>query len=264
MFRPRPLIGVTGPSRSAFPSWFFIRLLVWLAGGKCVQIRPNSPLPSKKFSGLILGGGADVDPSRYKEKLITTLKEESGKNQRRYRYFLFYVFIWLFRRLFSLQFTTQREDKERDHLEFQILQRAVENRIPIFGICRGAQVLNVFFGGSLHQEIADFYTEQPHLNTILPKSTVVVDPQSRLYEIIGKKFIRVNSLHHQAVKTLGKSLKISAKEPNGIIEAIEHTELPFVIGVQWHPEFLLPYPRQRKLFAKFVEASRTANPILIG
>jgi len=261
MFKRRPLIGVTGPSRSSIPSWFFIRLLIWLAGGRTVYIRPDGPLPKIELAGLILGGGADIDPTRYKEKLISTYREESHDKRRRNSHFLFFVFIWLFRKLLSLEFTTQREDKERDKLEFHILSQAIEKKVPILGICRGAQLINVYFGGSLHQEIADFYTEQPHLHSILPKSTIIVDPSTRLYSILQKKYTRVNSLHHQSVKTLGKNLRIAAQEPNGIVEAIEHTELPFVIGVQWHPEFLMPYPRQRRLFRELVEASRKANPV---
>lgn len=264
MGKRRPLIGVTGPSRASIPSWYFIRLMVWLSGGSCVHIKPNSPLPKKELTGLILGGGADIDPTLYKEKLMTTIKEEREQHPRRkIPHFVFFVFIWLFRKLLSLEFTTQREDKERDKLEFHILKQAVDRKVPILGICRGAQLINVYFGGSLHQEIADFYTEQPHLNTVLPKSTILIDPQSRLYSILQKKYTRVNSLHHQSVKTLGKNLKVVAQEPNGIVEAIEHTQLPFVIGVQWHPEFMVPYRRQRKLFRELVRAARKADPVLL-
>lgn len=260
MLKHRPLIGITAPSHSSMPSWFLIRLLIWHAGGRSIAIRPNRPLPAKKLCGLVLGGGADIDPALYKEKLIPTLKSETRKRKRLGPHFVFFVFVWLFRKLFSLEFTTLKEDKERDRLEYDILTQAIKNEIPILGICRGAQLINVYFGGSLHQEIADFYTEQPHLNTILPKATVVIDPESRLHSIIGKRFTRVNSLHHQSVKTLGENLKIVAKEPSGIVEAIEHTKLPFVIGVQWHPEFLLPYPRQRRIFRELVAASRKAKP----
>jgi putative glutamine amidotransferase len=260
----RPLIGVTGPSRSSIPSWFFIRLMIWWAGGRCVHIRPNCPLPKKPLAGLVLGGGADIDPSLYKEKLISTYKVASQETKRKNWHFFYFIFIWLFRKLFSLEFTTQREDKERDELEFGILKQVIERQLPILGICRGAQLINVYFGGSLHQDIAEFYTEQPYLNSILPKSTIIIEPHSRLHSILGKKYTRVNSLHHQSVKTVGQKLKIVAREPNGIVEAIEHSDHPFLIGVQWHPEFLIPYRTQRKIFKQLVEASqKNTKPVQI-
>ncbi|MEZ0390571.1 MAG: gamma-glutamyl-gamma-aminobutyrate hydrolase family protein [Pseudobdellovibrionaceae bacterium] len=263
MPKHRPLIGVTSPSRSSLPSWYFIRIIIWWAGGRSVRIRPDSPLPKKNLDGLILGGGADIDPTRYKEKVLPALqqvsKEVPSKNWR----FFYFVFIWLFRKLLSLEFTTQKEDKQRDELEFHILRLAVEKQIPVLGICRGAQLLNVFFGGSLYQEIAEFYTEQPYLNTVLPKSTILVKTDSRLHSILKKKLTRVNSLHHQSVKTLGQNLKIAAQEPNGVVEAIEHPDFPFLIGVQWHPEFLIPYRAQRRIFKELVEASRKSQSVCL-
>lgn len=260
MLKHRPLIGVTGPSRSSIPSWFFIRIMIWLAGGKCVHIRPDGPLPKKPLAGLVLGGGADIDPERYKEKLIRTYQKASRETKKNWHFF-FFIFIWLFRKLFSLEFTTQKEDKKRDELEFHILNQVIDHKLPVLGICRGAQVLNVHFGGSLHQDIEEFYTEHPYLNTILPKSTILIDPQSKLHSILKKKYTRVNSLHHQSVKEIGKDLRIVAKEPNGIVEAIEHPDYPFLIGVQWHPEFLIPYKTQRRLFKELVKASQKSSPV---
>src|SRR4051794_40319600 len=94
----RPLIGATGPSRASIPSWFFIRILIWWAGGRCVLIRPDCPLPKKPLSGLVLGGGADINPALYKEKLLETYKTESHKVRKKNRHFFFFVFIWLFRK----------------------------------------------------------------------------------------------------------------------------------------------------------------------
>lgn len=258
--RRRPYIGVTGPSRSSLPAWFFIRLQIFLAGGRAVRITPGQPLPPKELSGLILGGGADIDPVLYREKLLPTIRKESH-HRRKNRHFFMHIFVWMIRKVFSLEFTTQKEDKERDRLEYWILNQVVDQKLPILGICRGAQLLNVYFGGSLFQDIAEFYREQPQLQTVLPKSTVIIEPQSRLYSIFRKKYMRVNSLHHQSVKTLGANLKISAQEPSGVVEAIEHTQMPFVIGVQWHPEFLITYRRQRLLFRALVRAARRAAPV---
>jgi len=261
MFARRPRIGVTGPRRSSLPAWYFIRLSIWWAGGVAVHITPGKPLPQCELQGLVLGGGADIDPAHYKEKVLPALKEASHETPQKNFDFFLIVFIWLSRKIFSLEFTTQREDKERDQLEFEILHQAVEQEIPILGICRGSQLINVFFGGSLHQDIAHFYVEQPILQTLLPKATVWVEPASRLHSIFQRQHMRVNSLHHQAVKSLGRDLQIAAFEPNGIIEAIEHTKLPFVIGVQWHPEFLLTFRLQRRLFTELVKAARVAKPL---
>lgn len=261
--RKRPLIGVTCPSRSSIPAWFFIRWQIWMAGGRAIRITPKDPLPHKQVSGLILGGGADIDPVRYKEKVIPTIKQESHQVRHKNKHFVIGVLVWLSRKLFSLEFTTQLEDKERDELEFQIVEKAVQKKLPILGICRGAQLLNVYFGGSLHQDIADFYTEQPHLHSVLPLSTVIIDPQSRLHSILHKKYTKVNSLHHQSVKTVGLNLKAVAHETNGLIEAIEHLELPFVIGVQWHPEFMVTDRRQRRIFQSLVQEASKAEPLAL-
>lgn len=257
----KPRIGVTCPSRSSLPAWYFIRISVWLAGGQAVRITPCRPLPEQELQGLIFGGGADIDPVRYKEKVLPALKEASHETPHKNFDFFLIVFIWLSRKIFSLEFTTQREDKERDQLEFELLHQAIDHQLPVLGICRGSQLINVFFGGSLHQDIGHFYVEQPILQTLLPKSTVLIEPSSQLHSIFGHKYLRVNSLHHQAVKSLGKDLQISAIEPNGVIEAIEHTKLPFVVGVQWHPEFLLTIRKQRRIFAALVKAARAAVPL---
>lgn len=261
MFKKRPLIGVTVPTRSSIPAWFFIRLQVWLAGGHALRISPCRPLPAKGISGLILSGGADIEPRRYREKLIPTIREQSQQVRHKNKHFFVQVFVWLIRKIFSLEFTTLREDKERDELELHLLHQAVTRQIPILGICRGAQLLNVYFGGTLHQEIADFYTEQPHLHSILPKSTILIEPHSRLYAILRKKYTRVNSLHHQSVKTLGFNLRIVAQEPGGVVEGIEHTQMPFLLGVQWHPEFLITDRRQRQLFDALIKEARLVTPL---
>lgn len=261
LWRKRPLIGVTGPSRSSIPAWFFIRLQIWIAGGRAIHIRPGCPLPKRELAGLVLGGGADIDPALYREKLIPTIKRESLHVKHRNRHFFVSIFVWMIRKIFSLDFTTQLEDRQRDELEFGILRQVIDKKVPILGICRGAQLLNVYFGGTLYQDIADFYNEKPQLQTILPISTIIIEPQSQLYSILRKKYTRVNSLHHQSVKTLGSNLRIVAQEPSGVVEAIEHTQLPFVIGVQWHPEFLITYRRQRQLFQALVQQARRTEPV---
>jgi len=262
--RSRPRIGVTGPSRSSLPAWYFIRMSIWLAGGSAVRITPCKALPQFGLQALVFGGGADIDPVRYKEKVLPTLKEASHQTRHKNFDFFLIVFIWLSRKLFSLEFTTQKEDKERDRLEFDLMEQAVRQKLPVLGICRGAQLINVFFGGTLHQDIAHFYVEQPILQTLLPRSTILIEASSQLHGILKRRYLQVNSLHHQAVKTLGQDIQIVAIEPNGIVEAIEHTKLPFVIGVQWHPEFLLTFRRHRRIFLELVNAAKKTEPLVFA
>jgi putative glutamine amidotransferase len=257
--RRRPIIGVAVPNRGSWPAWVCIRLLVRLSGGKAVRITPSRPNPRYELDGLILSGGADIHPERYKEKLVQTIKIESSLLRRWNKRMILSVFIWIFRKLFSVKTPVgPNESKMRDALEFSLLEEAVKKCQPVLGICRGAQLINVFFGGSLFQDIKPFYIEQPELHTALPRQRVFIDHDSLLYKIFGKSFIQVNSLHFQSVNHLGKGLKITAKDANGIVEGVEHTQCPFVIGVQWHPEFLLFHESQRRLFKALISRARAA------
>lgn len=234
------------------------RLLIWLAGGRAVRITPKQPRPDVRFDGLVIGGGADIDPARYKEKLIESVKKEKKRALRWGMLFLFPFLLWLARKLFSLQFTSQREDKGRDDLEFPLVKHAVAHHIPVLGICRGAQLLNVALGGTLYQDISTFYVERPQLHTVLPKVRISIDRQSQLWRIFRRRSARVNALHHQAVKDLGRGLKVTARDSNGIVEAIEKPGRAFCVGVQWHPEFLPHFHSQRLLFRNLVCAARKA------
>ncbi len=153
-------------------------------------------------------------------------------------------------------------DMERDALELSLARRAVEKGKPLLGICRGCQVLNVALGGTL-------YTHLPHqlensLEHSLPgmqrrtlAHTVRIQPESRLGRILGEPILWVNSLHHQGVAELGDGLRASAWAEDGLIEGIELENRSFVIGVQWHPEWLTDQEPMRRLFRQLiVEASR--------
>ncbi|NPA03336.1 MAG: gamma-glutamyl-gamma-aminobutyrate hydrolase family protein [Epsilonproteobacteria bacterium] len=144
------------------------------------------------------------------------------------------------------------KEKERDELEKRLLEIAFKHHLPIFGICRGMQMINLFFGGTLHQEIQDLDLNSPHPNSPLPIHLVHIFPNTKLYSILQKDRVKTNALHHQAVDKLGEGLKINAKDKNGIVQGIEHTER-FILGVQWHPEYLPYIPLQRKLFLAFKE-----------
>ncbi|MBR9988338.1 MAG: gamma-glutamyl-gamma-aminobutyrate hydrolase family protein [Gemmatimonadetes bacterium] len=181
--------------------------------------------------GIVLSGGEDVEPSRYGEKPSPAL----GATLR-----------------------------ERDEMEFTALDCALQRDMPVFGICRGCQVLNVHFGGSLYQDID---TERPgHLlhQQLAPwgQSThaATVRPDSLLRRIIGTDELHINSFHHQAVKELGRDLRVVARADDGLVEAIEHESRAWVLGVQWHPErgeaAAPDTDPDRRLFASFRDAVR--------
>ncbi len=257
-YKKKPVVAITGPVRGGWLSWLLLKFLVKNAGGKAFRITANSYNPKTSFDALILGGGADIDPARYKEKIISTIKHES-KNVRRINYFfLIPIFLWLLRKIFSLHFATVNEDKRRDDFELRILGRATELDIPVLGICRGAQLINVFFNGSLYQDIKDFYVEKPQLRTALPRVRVHIEHSSRLHKIFNRNFVMVNSLHNQSIKKLGHGLRVSATDSQNIIEAIEHKENRFIVGVQWHPEFLPHIEKQRRLFFTLIKEATNA------
>jgi putative glutamine amidotransferase len=181
------------------------------------------------FDALLLGGGIDVEPARYGADLL-----DNG---------------------------TVELDPERDALDFRLLAEARRGGVPIFGICRGLQVLNVGFGGSLvqdipserpsavvHQRGRDEKTRRDH--------TVAVVPRTLLAAIAGPGEPGVNSRHHQAIEDLGPGLSVTAVAPDGLAEAIEAAGDPWVLGVQWHPENLLGDPVSERLFAEFLRAAR--------
>lgn len=157
--------------------------------------------------GIVLSGGEDVDPARYGAEPSPALGAVTPA---------------------------------RDEMEFLALQCALDRRMPVLGICRGAQVLNVHFGGTLYQDIA---TERP--GDLVHEQTepwnkrshrAAVDCDSMLCRIVGDEQLFINSFHHQAVKALGRGLRVVARAEDGLIEAIEHDDYPWLLGVQWHPE----------------------------
>jgi len=153
-------------------------------------------------------------------------------------------------------------NRERDEFEIALVKKAIEKDIPIFGICRGAQILNVALGGTLVQDIPT-QIENPleHMithNRKLPVHKVKLSKESILSEVFLSDVIEVNSVHHQAVGDIAEKLSISATSEDGVIEAVEMYDKPFVLGVQWHPENMAfgENTLWMRLFNKFTDAAK--------
>ncbi len=160
-------------------------------------------------------------------------------------------------------------EPDLDRFELAVARRADNRAMPILAICRGAQALNVVRGGSLYQHLPDLTEEIPHRQSTpgdRPSHEAKLVPGSRLAAVIGRaesessaapeQAIGVNSFHHQAIERLGEDLVVSARAPDGTIEAIEDPARPFLIGVQWHAEVLVHRPYESALFRSFIEACR--------
>lgn len=274
------------------------QIAILRAGGTAVRITPLKPRSIEGLSGLVIGGGADVDPKLYnEEQLMPELRRQLRKEvkrrwQRRETWALIgftpeegfkpsaqcqlkaafkilsyrigmildlalLTLLWAVRHLMSIpSLAALREMKNRDELEVPLVREAIARGLPVFGICRGMQLINVCLGGSLHQEISVFYEETPILTTLLPRKRVQINFGSRLRTIMRRLTVRVNSLHFQAVKTLGHELHCAAVEANGVIQAIEHAGSAYIVGVQWHPEYLPLETSHQRLFASLVNAAR--------
>ncbi len=265
--RGRPTIGITGPDKGGGAAWFFTALSVLLAGGKPVRITPSRARTADGLQGLIIGGGADVDPSIYEQEnvmdeyLQRTL-QHPRKNifQRvgRFVSWLYYPALFFVRKLMSRKLVFGL-DRDRDHLELQLLDQAVKKGLPVMGICRGSQLMNVYFRGSLYQDINTFYVEAPNPASIFPVKRVYIKAGSKLERILGTRQLEVNALHKQAVKEPGDSIDIVAREPNRIVQGIEQENQDFMIGVQWHPEYLPQSKTHRRLFKALVQHAREVN-----
>ena len=126
----------------------------------------------------------------------------------------------------------------------------------MLGICRGAQMINVALGGTLQGNIGSVYQGR-NVRKPLPRKSIRLMPGSRLRMIIGKSRDWVNALHHRAVAVLGRGLQVVARDDHGIVQAIECPTEPFLLGVQWHPEFLVWDSGQQRLYRALVAAART-------
>jgi putative glutamine amidotransferase len=187
-----------------------------------------------RLDGLMLAGGVDVDPAAFGEAPHPRLG---------------------------------RTDPARDAVELRLARWAVDEGKPLFGLCRGLQVVNVALGGSLWQDIEaqvngaikhDYFPTAGYARDYLAHDAVLAKG-SRLAAAFGAPSIQVNSMHHQAIKVLAPALRATAHAPDGVIEGVESATDRFLVGVQWHPEMFEPSdPRTQRLFQSFVDAARRA------
>lgn len=152
---------------------------------------------------------------------------------------------------------------ERTAFERDVLEAALEAGLPVLGVCGGMQLMNVVRGGTLFQDLpADVGIsghEQPPPKDV-PSHEVTIVPGTLLASLAGSDALHVNSTHHQAVKDPGGGVVVCGRAPDGVVEAIELPDLPFALGVQWHPEATSPRdPRNLAIYRGLVEAARSAR-----
>lgn len=216
------IIGVTGPGPGhGLPwAWWATRWQLARQRATAHRLTPVSGKLSERISGVIIGGGNDIDPGIYGGDVSTS----------------------------------PTIDPKRDSYELEVLAEADRRALPVLGICRGAQLINVHAGGTLFSDLAPHRKHTSNKGTLLPRKHVDITPESTLATWIGATETFVNSLHHQAVKETGRNLQVTACDRDGIVQAVESTEGPLRIGVQWHPEYMPQRFDQRQLFAGFVSA----------
>jgi putative glutamine amidotransferase len=210
----------------------------WIAGEDVVEVvrlsyHDNNLNDIGKCDGVILTGGEDVHPRFYNKPELLDLCHEL--------------------------------DEPRDEFEWRVLEHTEKNNIPVLGICRGLQVANVFFGGTLLPHIPA-YGKFDHAMTG-PEDryhTVQVDTNSALKEIVGASHGEINSAHHQAADLVGKGLVANALSPDGIVEGMERENMKdktFLLLVQWHPERMkdLTSAFSRNIKMRFLEAVKRSG-----
>ena len=205
------------------------------AGGEAAVLLPR-PLDLEeaaaildRFDGLLLTGGGDIDPTRYGQDPHPTV---------------------------------YGVDHDRDAFETTLALAAVEAQMPVLGICRGMQILNVALGGTLEQHILDRGNLLPHgdptIGAVL--HAVALDPGCRLAATMGAERTMCSSHHHQAVDRLGAGLTVVGRSDDGLAEAVELDGAPWIVGVQWHPEDTAAVnPEQQRLFDTLVAEAAGAR-----
>lgn len=237
----QPIIGITAGREKSDTNIQKICLIekyteaIIHSGGIPWIIPPGTPTEAilsilQKIEGLMLTGGGDIETSRFNGEFHP--------------------------KVYGV-------DVERDHLETELVLAAVKHQKPLLGICRGIQVINVAIGGDLYTDITDQRPESlrhdwfPDYPRDLLPHTVEIRSDSLLNLITSQKEMKVNSLHHQGIKNLAKKLKGTAFSPDGIIEAVEMENHPFLLGLQWHPEWIYSLEPTQLIFKAFINAAKS-------
>lgn len=215
-------VGVTGNSRRFSPSWLCAALALRLVGAVPVRVSVRHTPRHGLLNALVIGGGDDVSPEHYGHDIKARVKP----------------------------------DPTRDRLEIHWIEKALMDNIPMLGICRGAQLINVVLGGTLHQDIRPMRYYTNNRPGLLPTKQVDLAPDSLVARVCGRSRLRVNSLHSQAIDEHGEGLLSVGQDLDGIVQAVEYSRTPPIIGVQWHPEYLLYLPAQLALFRWLVNEAR--------
>lgn len=222
----RPTIGISRPSEGDLAAFAALAAAVKIAGGKPFALSTGMSWRDADLDGLLIGGGDDVFPPHYGQEAI------EGAHY----------------------------DQDRDEMEMYWARKARDTQIPTLAICRGAQVMNVASGGTLHQSLGAIYDDVDYPSTFLGqvfyRKTILINHGSILRRLLMRGTTRVNSIHKQAIADPGEGLVVTARERNGVVQAIEDLDRPFYLGVQFHPEFLIHQRQFRKIFAGLVEHAK--------
>jgi len=235
---PRPLIGIntdyfaatkTYSAHSRVNAGYFDAVLA--AGGLPILLPPLGKEPEidamlDKLDGIVLTGGLDMDPRRNGQAMSNSIQAMADR---------------------------------RDASDRILVRRVIEREIPVLAIGVGMQQLNVLMGGALFLHLpTDVPKSMPHFDPSggPHRHIILLEPNTKIDEIYGGGELRVNSRHHQAINTLGKGMRIGAKSPDGVVEAIESEDQDwFCMGVQWHPEADTASALDMQLFECFVQAT---------
>jgi putative glutamine amidotransferase len=218
----KPRVGVTGNNKSFSPSWNFLSLAVRLAGGIPKRIHIEQRVELKTLQAVIVSGGDDIHPTLY-----------ASEPTRQTAY-----------------------DRQRDELELEHISHALAHGLPLLGICRGHQLINVACGGNLHQDINPLRGHTLAGRSLLPRKRVSILSSTRLLQVLKKSEIKVNSLHNQAIDRVGVGLCGAAFDRDNFIQAIESDRAQPLLGVQWHPEYLFFMPTQFRIFRWLTEEAK--------
>ena len=233
----KPIIGITCKDRNNIGNYtktvseFGGKPIVYASLEKSIQ-EHLAAIPDyiDEIDGLLLSGGGDIESSHFNQELHPNVTNVS---------------------------------RSRDALELNLCRRALETDIPVFGICRGIQVMSVAMNGSLYQDIETVYPKDalihPSIGQVDSEHEILIEPGSLLDEIIGAGVETVNSAHHQSVDDIGEGFIVTARSSDGIIEAMENPSKTFVLGVQYHPERMKRTnefrEHRQKIFEAFLNAA---------